>query len=104
DGRRSAMESQRHPDHSYRMSGADRESGKDVEITVRASDEEEAYGAARCRGVVVAACVEVSATGTFYDVVTNDPVMRRLLAKFPQLGYRLKRFNKEDEAQLSDLS
>ena len=97
------MEGQAQTSHSYRVSGADKTSGKAVDVTIQALNEADAYRTAARQGLTVANCAEV-VSGTFYDAVANDPVMQKLLGKFPQLAHRLRRFNVDDEAQLSNLT
>jgi len=73
------MDIQRRSGTPYRVSGADRVSGKDVEITVAAFDETDAARMANGQGIFVSACVAVAATGTFAQVVADDSVVQRLV-------------------------
>ena len=98
------MPSIRRSGHPYRICGADRVTGQDVEIVVEAYDEADAARAANRQGVLVAACAAVSDEGTFCRAIADDPVARRLLERFPQLGYRMRRLNDEDQAYLSNLA
>jgi hypothetical protein len=40
---------------------------------------------------------------TFAETVAGDPVVQRLVSIHPQLAYRVKRLNEEDQAYLSAL-
>lgn len=92
------------PSRSYRVSGADNASGKDVEITVAAFDEADATRTANRQGIFVSSCVAAAAEGTFAQAVSSSPVAHKLLGRFPQLGFRLRRLNDEDQAYLCDLT
>lgn len=48
----------------YRVSGANRETGEDVEITVEAYDEGDAARAANRQGVLVSSCVPAAGDGS----------------------------------------
>jgi len=48
----------------YRVSGANRETGEDVEITVEAYDEADAARAANRQGVLVSSCAPAAGDGS----------------------------------------
>jgi hypothetical protein len=111
----------------YRVTGASSQSGEDVEITVEAYDGADAARAANRQGVFVSGCVAAGADGsdwaasappaappqaapaaapprmTFAETVAQDPVIQRLVRINPQLGYRVKRLNEEDQSYLATL-
>jgi len=93
--------------HDYRVYGADQSTGQDVELIVSAYDEGDASRMANRQGVFVSRCVLVaaqSAPGTFGRAVSDDAVAQSLLARFPELSFRLTRLDPEDQAYLSDLA
>jgi hypothetical protein len=98
------MESRQRFGRPYRVSGADRVSGVDTEITIEAFDEGDATRTANRRGILVSACVAVPLSGTFCQVITTDPVVRKLLKDIPELRHRLIRLNDEDEEYFSSLT
>jgi hypothetical protein len=116
----------------YRVTGANGQTGEDVEITVEAYDEADAARAANRQGLFVSGCVPVGANGsswaasaptppapspappapappvaapgrTFAEEVARDPVVQRLVALHPQLAPRVKRLNEDDLVCLSAL-
>jgi len=98
------MNTLRQSGHPYRVSGADRVTGKDTELTIHAYDEADASRMANRQGILVSGCVAAAAEGTFSQAVLEDPVVKRLLGMFPQLGPRLRRLNVDDQAYLSNLT
>lgn len=92
------------PTRPYHVSGANNASGEEVEITIAAFDEADATRTANRQGIFVSSCVPSAATGTFSQAVSNSPVVRRLLERFPQLAPRLQRLNDDDQAYLCNLT
>lgn len=110
---------------SFRVTGANSQTGEDVEIMVEAYDEADAARAANRQGVFVSRCVAAgadgstwagsapspvtptppaaAATATFAESLAGDAVVQRLVRAHPQLGDRVKRMNEDDRACLSDL-
>ena len=110
----------------YRVTGANSQSGQDVEITVQAYDEADAARAANRQGVYVTGCVAAGADGgtwadsarpvapaaaplatarapTFAETLARDPVVQRLVRAHPKLALCVSRLNAEDRNLLSDL-
>ena len=111
----------------YRVTGANSQSGQDVEITVEAYDEADAARAANRQGVFVSTCVAAGDDGstwagsappaaapadgpaalgpatTFAESVARDPVVQRLVRAHPELALCVSRLNREDRNLLSDL-
>jgi hypothetical protein len=113
----------------YRVSGANRQTGEDVEITVEAYDEADAARAANRQGVFVSSCVSADADGsgwaasapkpaappddvpagavpkfTFAETVARDPVVQKLVRVHPELAPRVRRLNEDDQLRLLDLA
>ena len=87
----------------FRVYGANRLTGEDVELIVDAYDEADASRAANRKDVFVSRCVAVAAAGTFARAMSDDATVQKLLARFPDIGYRLSRLNAEDQDYLIDL-
>ena len=115
------MEDKRHFGREYKVSGAHSETGEEVELTVQGFDEADARRSANRQGVYVSDCAPAAGDGsgwadaaprpaapdasgrTFSQAVAEDPVVRRLLKKFPDLKARFRWLNGDDERFLSNL-
>ena len=100
----------------YRVCGADRVSGTDVEITIEARDEDDALRTANRQGVLVSECTPLGpdqiASGDdtggptaarLAQTLADDPVVQKLLVKFPGLSRRIGRLDEEDRSFLANL-
>lgn len=110
--------------YQFRITGADRESGNDIELTIDAMHEEEAMRRANHRGIFVSTCVPVkdpvpvlagspiagaeSAVAapqrTFAQAVIEDKVVQDLMKRLPQLAWRFKRMDPDDVMYLCKLT
>ena len=122
------MEDNRHFGRPYKVSGANAQTGEEVELTVRGFDEADARRTANRQGVYVSGGVPASGDGsgwadaaprppaapdasdapdasgrTFSQAVAEDAVVRRLVKKFPDLKARFRWLNADDERFLSNL-
>ena len=76
---------------------------RSVELIVKGYDEADASRTANRQGIFVGHCVPLAAMGTFARVMADDAVAHALLAKFPNVGFRLSRMNAEDQEYLLEL-